>query len=280
VVDLDLPTSKQTLGPVPGSLRFQLGGGQTRNEIFWNVSVFVSCSRVSCYDLFAFISPGCDSCLWSLSVLLDCMFKNKKTETLPVSMPPSQQELLEKLGANLETGLTSDQASQRREQDGAFNVVRPPVDCPAWLCIILPCIKHVPSMKAFAAIKPDDAEILRNGKWVRYDASSLVKGDVIRLEEGDVVPGDCAILQVSGDEELLVDLRCVTGEERLKTVASGSDGLATLYYGGKVVQGSALAVITAIGPNTLLANLISEKQFPPTEPVLEAQDETRLNSIV
>lgn len=208
------------------------------------------------------------------------MFKNKKSDTLSISMPPSQQELLEKLDTNLETGLTTDQASQRREEDGAFNVVRPPVDCPAWLCIVLPCIKNVPSMKAFATIKPDDAEILRNGKWVRYDASSLVKGDIIRLEEGDFVPGDCAILQVSGEEDLLVDLRCVTGEERLKTVASGSDSLSPLFYGGKVVQGSALAVITAIGPNTLLAKLIGEKRFPPTGPVLEAQDQTSINSIV
>eukprot|EP00980_Cylindrotheca_fusiformis_P028007 scaffold22575_cov141-Cylindrotheca_fusiformis.AAC.38 len=208
------------------------------------------------------------------------MLKNRKQAIDPVAMPTTQQELLEKLGTNLKAGLTSDEASQRREQDGTFNVVRPPVDCPGWLCIILPCIKHVPSMKAFAAMKPDDAEILRNGKWVRYEASSLVKGDIIRLEEGDSVPGDCATLQVSGDEDLLVDLRSVTGEERLKTVASGSGELASLYYGGKVVQGSALAVITAIGPNTLLAKLIAEKRFPPLGPVLEAQNEVSINSIV
>ena len=209
------------------------------------------------------------------------MFKNAKQKEIEVvDMTLSQQELLEKLGTDLQNGLTTDEASKRREDDGAFNVVRPPVDCPGWLCIILPCIKHVPSMKAFALLKPEDAEIKRNGKWVRYDASSLVKGDVIRLEEGDSVPGDCVTMQVSGSEDLLVDLRGITGEERLKTVASGSDSMTSLYYGGKVVQGSAIAVITAIGPNTLLAQLIREKRFPPKEPILEAQDETRLNSIV
>jgi magnesium-transporting ATPase (P-type) len=45
-----------------------------------------------------------------------------------------------------------------------------------------------------------------------------------------------------------------------------------LYMGGKVVQGSGTAVITAIGPNTLLAKLIREKRFPPKESVLEAED--------
>lgn len=192
-------------------------------------------------------------------------------------MTQTQQELLEKLETNLETGLTTDQASQRREQDGAFNVVRPPVDCPAWLCILLPCIRHIPSMKAFSAIRPDDAEVLRNSKWVRYDCSSLVKGDVVRIEEGDFVPGDCVVLNVSSEEELLVDLRSITGEENLRSISS--DKMTTLYFGGMVVQGSATAVITAIGPNTLLANLIREKRFPPKEPVLEAQDEHNLSIV-
>ena len=63
-------------------------------------------------------------------------------------------------------------------------------------------------------------------------------------------------------------------------VTSGSDSMASLYYGGKVVQGSAIAVITAIGQNTLLAQLIGEKRFPPKDPILEAQDDTQLKSLV
>jgi magnesium-transporting ATPase (P-type) len=209
------------------------------------------------------------------------MFQTKTKEPIVLNMSSPQQELLETLETNLETGLTTDQASQRREQDGAFNVVRPPVDCPSWLCIILPCIKNVPSMKSFAAIRPEDAEVKRNGKWVRYDASSLVKGDIIRMEEGDFVPGDCVVLQVQSEEEVLVDSRSITGEERLKSVAGNTAGkMVRLYYGGKVVQGSAMAVITAIGPNTLLSKLIREKRFPPKEPVLEAQDQTKIASIV
>ncbi|KAL3913356.1 MAG: hypothetical protein SGILL_006525, partial [Bacillariaceae sp.] len=177
---------------------------------------------------------------------------------------------------HLKSGWTTDQASQRREKDGSFNVVQPPIDCPAWLCIILPCITKIPSMKAFAQLKPDDAEVLRNnGKWIRYDASSLVSGDVIRLEEGDMVPADCVVVDTSEDL-LLVDLQAVTGQERPKSIAataSGSTlskGQRQLYLGGRVVQGRATALVTSVGPQTLLATLIQDGRFPPKEPVLEA----------
>lgn len=174
-------------------------------------------------------------------------------------------ELLQELETSMETGLTTDQASQRREQDGCFNVVKPPVDCPSWLCILLPCIKHIPSMKAFAPLKPDDAEVLRNGKWIRYDAASLVRGDIIRLEEGDIVPADCVVVVVHDDTELLVDIRAVAGDERLRSASAGCEGKVQLYLGAHVVQGSATAVITAIGSNTLLATLIQEGRFPAKE---------------
>jgi len=35
-----------------------------------------------------------------------------------------------------------------------------------------------------------------------------------------------------------------------------------LYWGGHVVQGTCLALVTAIGPNTLVSTLIREKRFP------------------
>jgi magnesium-transporting ATPase (P-type) len=182
------------------------------------------------------------------------------------------------LSTHLKTGWTTDQALQRRERDGSFNVVKPPVDCPAWLCILLPCIKHIPSMKVFASIQPDDAEVLRNGKWIRYDAASLVTGDVIRLEEGDLIPADCVVVVAVNDgdgddneDDLLVDVKAVTGHERPKTISvtSGSRSQRQLYMGGKVVQGRATALVTSTGPRSLLGTLIQDGKFPPKEPILE-----------
>jgi magnesium-transporting ATPase (P-type) len=179
------------------------------------------------------------------------------------------------LRIHLKSGWTTDQASERREKDGCFNVVKPPIDCPNWLCILLPCINHLASMKAFRAIQPDDAEVMRNGKWIRYDATSLVTGDVIRLDEGDLIPADCVVIETEEDDkDLLVDLAAVTGQDRPKAI-SATMTVATrqqrqLYLGGRVVQGQAIAMVTSTGPQTLLATLVRANRFPPKEPILEA----------
>ena len=51
-------------------------------------------------------------------------------------------------------------------------------------------------MRQFRLVQPDDAEVLRDSRWVRYDPCSLVVGDVIRLAGGDVVPADCVVLSL------------------------------------------------------------------------------------
>ncbi|VEU40836.1 unnamed protein product [Pseudo-nitzschia multistriata] len=178
---------------------------------------------------------------------------------------------------HLKNGYTTDEASQVRESvhEDCFNVVPPPVDCPAWLCIVLPCINHLKSMKAHKNCIPEDAEVLRNGRWIRYDAASLVLGDVIRLEEGDVVPADCVIAADEG--ELLVDLRVVTGQSRPKQV-SGINAKRrdqrTLLFGGTVVQGHATALVTAIGTETTLGQLIKNGRFPVPEKESDDMEET------
>lgn len=190
-----------------------------------------------------------------------------------MNLSDAQQQLLQQLETSIERGLTTDQASVSRERDGGvYNCIRPPVDCPAWLCIVLPCISHLPSMKAFQRIVPEDAEVLRNGKWIRYDATSLVKGDIIRLEEGDVVPADCVVLSINGNE-LLVDHRLVTGEDKPRgSIVDPKLNVAKptqLFWGAQVVQGSGLAVVAAIGPNTLVASLIREGSFPPKGNIMD-----------
>ena len=96
------------------------------------------------------------------------------------------------LGEHLRCGYTTAAATHTRARvhDAAYNVVPPPIACPAWLCILLPCLQSLPSMQHYTALGFDEmaAEVLRNGHYVRYDASALVCGDIIRLEEGDDIP--------------------------------------------------------------------------------------------
>merc|ERR1712087_180590 len=104
------------------------------------------------------------------------------------------------------------------------------------------------SMKQFRLVQPDDAEGLRDGQWIRYDHTSLVVGDIVRLVEGDVIPADCALISLGMDHEsqsetnreqfeLTVDSHLITGEAKPRQIISNkSDDIdaATLYYGSRV----------------------------------------------
>lgn len=197
------------------------------------------------------------------------------------------QKLLQKYQSNPSTGLTQTQT----QSSHSYNDTTPipsPINCPSWVCCLLPCLKHVPSMKLFHLITPEDAEVFRDSMWVCYDASSVLPGDLIRLQEGDRIPADCIVLQlgmeweendyhnhhhghqkvVSSLEELLVDVSDITGEERPRVASIQTDGCATctkLLYGGMVLQGSCVAIVTNVGGETVLANLIREKRWPPTD---------------
>lgn len=199
-----------------------------------------------------------------------------------MTLTNAQEELLKQLKTNRKSGLTTDVAAERREEDGCFNVVDPPIKCPGWVCCLLPCIKSIPSMKTFRMIKPEDAEVLRDGHWVRYDATSLVRGDIIRLEEGDIVPADCVVLAVDDDQIMLVDGRYVTGEEKPRSCEKNGNQQQNckpvqLFLGSHVVQGSGEAVVTAIGPNTLLARVIGEKRFPPQTSVVVGEEDNQFS---
>ena len=155
-------------------------------------------------------------------------------------------------------------------------------------------------MRQFRLVTPDDAEVLRDSTWVRYDHGSLVVGDVIRLVEGDVVPADCLVVGLGmdridassvvdddddceggddggkedGDEEVTVDARLVTGEIRPARVVRRRNGTvgpagATLYYGSRVLRGSCLAVVIATGGRVALSKLIDAGRWPPRSDLSE-----------
>jgi H+-transporting ATPase len=96
------------------------------------------------------------------------------------------------------------------------------------------------ALKSSLALK---ARALRGGKWEQVDARTLVPGDIIRLYLGDVVPGDCKLIQ--GDY-ISIDQSALTGESLPVTKKSGQDA----YSGSIVKQGEMVAVITATGGNT------------------------------
>lgn len=100
--------------------------------------------------------------------------------------------------------------------------------------------------------------VIRAGTEKEVPTETLVPGDILKLESGDIVPAD-AIVRVARD--LLVDETTFTGESIPVTKrASASSATAAdeeehLLQGIVIVRGNALAEITAIGQETQLAHI-------------------------
>jgi len=98
------------------------------------------------------------------------------------------------------------------------------------------------------------ALVRRGAEIAEIDATELVRGDVILLEAGDVVPADCRIVEA---ESLEVDASSLTGESlpvRKSAAASFepqvADRSSMLFEGTALAAGRAAAVVVATGDET------------------------------
>lgn len=87
------------------------------------------------------------------------------------------------------------------------------------------------------------ARVVRDGTWRDVDARDLVRGDVIRVRLGDVVPADARLL---ANAEVEVDQSALTGESLPVTRRQGD----VLYSGSVLTLGETNAVVAATGPRT------------------------------
>ncbi|MCD8039896.1 MAG: calcium-translocating P-type ATPase, PMCA-type [Clostridia bacterium] len=114
---------------------------------------------------------------------------------------------------------------------------------------------------------------LRDGKDILVNSEELVAGDVITLEEGDMVPADCRILSCAA---LKCDESALTGESVgvEKAVAAVnresvplSEQTDMLFSSCYVLSGTACAVVTATGMDTeigKIAGMLQEAKPTPT----------------
>ncbi|MET0790915.1 MAG: HAD-IC family P-type ATPase, partial [Polyangiaceae bacterium] len=98
------------------------------------------------------------------------------------------------------------------------------------------------------------ALVRRGSDIAEVDATELVRGDVIVLEAGDVVPADCRIIEA---ESLEVDASSLTGESLpvRKSAATSfepqvADRSSMLFEGTALAAGRASAVVVATGDET------------------------------
>lgn len=96
--------------------------------------------------------------------------------------------------------------------------------------------------------------VRRGGQLLEIDAEQLVRGDIVLLAAGDVVPADCRIVE---SESLEVDASSLTGESMpVKRQAAPSfeldmpDRGSMLYEGTAIAAGRVTAVAVAVGDET------------------------------
>lgn len=121
--------------------------------------------------------------------------------------------------------------------------------------------------------------VLRNRRVLRMGADELVRGDIIFLSAGDIVPADCRLLDADG---LVITERELAGREaerravRLNKDASAvcesrkGDRLSPenmAFAGGVVEHGTARALVVAVGDQTHLGGLLG--RGAPAHPTAE-----------
>lgn len=88
------------------------------------------------------------------------------------------------------------------------------------------------------------ATVRRNGVQVELALSQLVPGDIIILNAGDMVPGDCKLFEI---KDLFIDESSLTGES---FPAEKSDENCAGFFGTHVISGQAVGVIYRTGKET------------------------------
>ena len=154
----------------------------------------------------------------------------------------------------VEVGLTWAQARASSKR----NRLSPPMDCPAWLCCLLPCLLSTKKMRRFQhAIGDEAALVLRDGEWTDLDSSDVVVNDVVKLRPGDVAPADAKIIRAT--QNFRISNEALTGDASAISASAGD----RVPLAARVLDGDAKLIVVAIGDDTELARRMSVNFFFP-----------------
>ena len=128
------------------------------------------------------------------------------------------------------------------------------------------------AIEALRDLTSPRALVLRDGRPLRIAGRDVVRGDLLKLSEGDRVPADALLVSADGvraDESLLtgeavpVGKRVARADERAASGKAsgatrqvpGGDDLPWVYAGTLIVQGHALAWVTATGERSEIGRI-------------------------
>jgi sodium/potassium-transporting ATPase subunit alpha len=130
------------------------------------------------------------------------------------------------------------------------------------------------AMEALLKLMPTIVKVKREGKIEEIDASKLVPGDIIVLEEGDKIAADAVLLEAN---ELYINTSSLDGESKpakreltSKGAKRSIEAKNMVYAGTSVVNGSGEAVVIATGMATEFGKIATltgniEKGLTPLE---------------
>jgi Ca2+-transporting ATPase len=113
------------------------------------------------------------------------------------------------------------------------------------------------------------ALVLRDGRERRVAGAEVVRGDLVRLHEGDRVPADAELLAAT---HLAVDESLLTGE----SIPAHKDARERVFAGTLVVRGHGLAEVTATGRRSELGKIGVSLAGLASEPSRVQREVTRL----
>ncbi|HWA99272.1 MAG TPA: magnesium-translocating P-type ATPase [Pirellulales bacterium] len=128
------------------------------------------------------------------------------------------------------------------------------------------------AMQRLRGIVSTTASVLRDGAWCELPRREIVRGDVVRLSAGDLVPADARLIE---SRDLHAHEAALTGEsfpvekEPVAALATTKDGAARgmVWQGTSIVSGTGTAVVLATGRATRFGDIAARlaERHPETE---------------
>ncbi|WP_062436698.1 cation-translocating P-type ATPase [Herbidospora daliensis] len=106
------------------------------------------------------------------------------------------------------------------------------------------------AITALSRLTAPSARVIRDGAQTPVPAAEVVRGDLLVLGEGDVIPADAVVVESAG---LLVDESALTGESVSIDKGDGD----RLSAGTMVVRGRGQAEVTAVGAASAVGRIAS-----------------------
>jgi Ca2+-transporting ATPase len=120
------------------------------------------------------------------------------------------------------------------------------------------------AVQAISRLVPINAKVMRDGQLTEVNATEIVPGDIVVLEEGDRVPAD---VRLTNAFEVSVDNSILTGESepqrRFATMTPGirvynlSDYQNIVFAGSTIVSGIGRGLVLQTGRNTEFGRIVS-----------------------